>query len=296
MRGSRHGADRDWFCRSIDSHDGRRRRRRDVQRSGVPADEQPAARDQRPQFRQVELAEIDDPVPPRPPSACRAAAAIRLAASRSDGPELSTIRRRGDACASPATRAAKAGSGQRRNGLPALTCATISSCSGPMPAARRAAARCVPSRPRLAASPPDRAPVPARRVRPPRRSLPADPTGSRPNAVRRNVRGRATSSRVHPGPALDVVADSLRRTGRQCQPRAARTAVQIDHQVEPCPAQPPREPQIVTRCAPARAPCARRSPRRGAGCRSPPARPPRSTRYVMRAAGNARFSARGAAS
>ena len=79
--------------RSIYSHDRRRRRRRDVQRPGVPADEQPAARDQRPQFRQVELAEIDNPVrrgaaaPAAPPPRSRSAA------SRSDGPELSTIRR-----------------------------------------------------------------------------------------------------------------------------------------------------------------------------------------------------------
>ncbi len=71
------------------------------------------------------------------PSACRAAAAIRRAASRSDGPELRMIRRRSDPRASPAMSVANDGSGHRRNGFPALTCATISSCPGTTPASCR---------------------------------------------------------------------------------------------------------------------------------------------------------------
>ena len=63
-----------------------------MQRPGIAANEQPAALDQRPQFRQIELAEIQHPAQPRAerlPGRGRDAAA----ASRSDGPELSTIRR-----------------------------------------------------------------------------------------------------------------------------------------------------------------------------------------------------------
>ncbi len=46
------------------------------------------------------------------------------------------MRRRSSPAASPATSVAKAGSGQRRNGLPALTWMTITSCRWSTPAAR----------------------------------------------------------------------------------------------------------------------------------------------------------------
>jgi len=55
------------------------------------------------------------------PNDCRAAAPIRAAASRSEGPELNTMRRAGEPEARPETSAVKAGSGHRRNGFPALT-------------------------------------------------------------------------------------------------------------------------------------------------------------------------------
>ena len=71
------------------------------------------------------------------PSRLRAAVAIRTAASRSDGPELSTIRREVPRAASVVTRSAKKASGHRRNGFPALTWTTITSSAAPTPARSR---------------------------------------------------------------------------------------------------------------------------------------------------------------
>ena len=81
--------------RPVDPDDRRRRRRGDVQRPGVAADEQPAAPDQRSQLVQVELAEVDDAAGRGGPSCGRAPRPRSgAAAARSDGPELSTTRRR----------------------------------------------------------------------------------------------------------------------------------------------------------------------------------------------------------
>ena len=80
--------------------------------------------------------------PAAAPSRPRASAAMRDAASRSDGPELNTSRRRGFPAASAAAVSAKNASGHRLNGLPALTCRTASSSSGVTPArASRSAIR-----------------------------------------------------------------------------------------------------------------------------------------------------------
>ena len=68
------------------------------------------------------------------PRRTRASRAIRAAASRSDGPELNTIRRRGPPRASAAAVSAKNSSGQRRNGFPALTCIITSSSVSATPA------------------------------------------------------------------------------------------------------------------------------------------------------------------
>ena len=50
--------------------------------------------------------------------------------------------------------------------------------------------------------------------------------------------------RVHPRPPRDRVADSFPRARCERQPRAARTAVQIDDEVVPRAPQPPCEPQV----------------------------------------------------
>jgi len=55
------------------------------------------------------------------PNDCRAAAPIRAAASRSDGPELNTIRLAAEPAVSPQISVVNAASGQRLNGFPALT-------------------------------------------------------------------------------------------------------------------------------------------------------------------------------
>ncbi len=76
------------------------------------------------------------------PSDWRAAAPIRAAASRSEGPELSTIRRCGELAAKPDTSVANAGSGHLLNGFPALTCTTTSSSAGATPAASSRRSTC----------------------------------------------------------------------------------------------------------------------------------------------------------
>jgi hypothetical protein len=130
-----------------------------VQRPGVAANEQPAALDERAQLSEVELAKLDDPI--------RLGTQLRPGrggdAIRRLGPELRMIRRFGDAAASPATSLENDGSGQRRNGFPALTWATTSSCAEVMPAAssRRAirasasASRAISTLSRVASGPPE---------------------------------------------------------------------------------------------------------------------------------------------
>ena len=63
--------------------------------------------------------------------------ATAVAAFSSEGPEVSTIRRRESALASWYTTSTKDVRGQRRNGFPALTCTTISEFRGETPAAAR---------------------------------------------------------------------------------------------------------------------------------------------------------------
>ena len=202
------------FCRSIYSHYRRRRGRGDVQRPGVAADEQPAALDQRPQLRQVELAEIDDPIGRRPPAP--AAPPPRSAPPPRGRTAPSSARSAAAAMPARALRpsAANAGSGQRRNGLPALTCTTISSCSGRDAGRVAAAARSARRPPRRPPSRPRRAPGPA-----PPRGQPVDRLQQvplvhdrvpRPQRPRPRARLACTSS-VRPG---DVVADALRRPGQ----------------------------------------------------------------------------------
>ena len=134
----------------------------------------------------------------------------------------------------PATSAAKDGSGHRRNGLPALTCTTATIVSvidargaQPLRDARvgrrdRAASRSdrAPDRPRCRAS-----------RRSPQSSSHWLTTECRGCRLARPMH----RSRVLPAAALDVVADALRRAGRPRQPRAARSAVQIEDDVETLP-------------------------------------------------------------
>ena len=92
-------------CRSIDSDDRRRGGRRDVQRPGVAADEQPAAPDQRAQLRQVELSEIDDAI--GAPARARAAPPPR-SAPPPRGPTAPSSARSAAAATPPASAATSA--------------------------------------------------------------------------------------------------------------------------------------------------------------------------------------------
>ena len=67
-------------------------------------------------------------------SRARAASVTRRAASASDGPDATMMRRRGSPSARAAIIEENESSGQRRNSLPALTCTTTSRSSAPMPA------------------------------------------------------------------------------------------------------------------------------------------------------------------
>ena len=106
--------------RSVDADHRRRRRGRDVQRPGVAADEQLAALDQRAQFGRSNSPKSSTR-PAAAPSPARAARAMRVGRrpirwSRAEDDAAAGVHsgQRGD-------HAMNAASGQRRNGLPALT-------------------------------------------------------------------------------------------------------------------------------------------------------------------------------
>ena len=159
--GSRHGAERSGSVGPNSATTGVGGRRGDMQRSGIPADEQPAPR------RRAREAPRDrnHRSPPRVragcgPSASRALRAIRSAADRSDGPELRTRRRvrdggqAGNECGrrpppanagtgSPRSRGRQSNRDRRRRRQTASRAATRRSAAGVRPPSRR---RHVPGR------------------------------------------------------------------------------------------------------------------------------------------------------
>ena len=152
---------------------------------------------------------------------------MREAAPASDGPDVRMMRRRGSAAASRHTRSTNDADGQRRKGLPALTCSTMIGLSGPIPASASRRSTAVDAAAILRASQADRrsgsgganaerqqhVPLAHHRV--------ARPQRARPGHARR----------VHPASSGDLVADPHRRTARPREQRAARAAVKIDRQV-----------------------------------------------------------------
>ena len=66
---------------------------------------------------------------------------------------------------------------------------------------------------------------------------------------RPQLAGAVHDARVHPAPPLDVVADPLGAPAGPRQPRAARTAVQVDGEVVARPPEPSRQRDIVERPA-----------------------------------------------
>ena len=158
--------------------------------------------------------------------------------------------------------------GQRRNGLPALTCITTSGVSGPSPAAASRASTLAPGRRILGH---------LERVIDRRWRRDAQRRQQVPLVLDRVARPQFPSAldglRVHPAAAGDPVAESLARPGEPREPRAARPAVKIDDQVEPSPGQRASQSPVVGDAAPGHAIAAPPSPRRGEGCRAPPAPP-----------------------
>ena len=137
-------------------------------------------------------------------AARRAARAPRARSARPPrdptGPELTMIRRRSEAPASLVSSSVNAGSGQRRNGLPALTCATINSCAGADPRRREPSLDRRHGRGILAASPPRPRPAAVRPARPAvdrLQQIPlVDDRVPRPQLARRDRPSSSTSTRA----------------------------------------------------------------------------------------------------
>ena len=174
------------------------------------------------------------------PSVTRAASAIAFAACASDGPDVRMIRRAGSRRASATTSASNDSRGHRRNGLPALTWITTRGWTPLIPAARSRR-----STPAAACGSSGHLQWIARGIgrsdAERRQQIPL--VGDR--VTRRFVSGPLHDVGVHPRAPLDVVADACRRAARPCEPCGAGTAVQIDCDVEPLAAQPPRDRHIV---------------------------------------------------
>ena len=210
---------------------GTSRRRRDVQRPAVAADVERRAVEQRAQLRQRELAARRAPGARSPAPAARAGlgddAAGRLALRRSGRHDDAACRR--VAARGAATSAANDAIGQRRNGLPALTCMTTSAIgrgATPARASRSATAAAAAGstgistgmavRRRAAAMPSGAEQIPLVLDRVPRPQL------ARPgDAACTSSRGRRRRSRRARGAPLS-----------QRQQRRARAAVEIDREIE----------------------------------------------------------------
>ena len=152
------------------------------------------------------------------------------------------MRRAGSADASVAAALANDSAGQRRNGLPALTCSTISRADRSTPAsARRSSTR------RAASG--SSGIVTESRAR--SGGVDAERLEQRPliqdGMARRHERSRPRHARrVAPAAAGQVITDSLRRARRPRQQPAARPAMKIDHQIEAAGAEAPRERDVVS--------------------------------------------------
>ena len=139
------------------------------------------------------------------------------------------MRRAGSPAREPAaTSSANDASGQRRNGLPALTCMTTSAIGRRRRRRARAAASTAARRRRIDRHL-DRS---ARRVR--RRDV--ERREQIPLVLDRMARPQLArprdAPRVHPAPAGDLVADAHRRAAQPRQQRRARPAVEIDGEIE----------------------------------------------------------------
>ena len=173
------------------------------------------------------------------PRRARASSAIAAAAAASDGPDVKMIRRFGSFDASRHTRSTNDAEGQRRNGLPALTCTTTNRLAGsrhrrPQDGARR-------SRPR-------RDPRASRRIELRVWRRDAERQQHVPLAddgVPRSERPRSRhADRVHPASPGDFVSDSRPGAAEPRQQRASRSAVKVDREIVSFAPQPSDERDV----------------------------------------------------
>ena len=200
-----------------------------MQRSAVAADEERGAVEQRAQLGERELAARQRRgARSRPRSsrarACRdyAAGGLLFGRSRRDQHAAARI-----AEASETASSTKCAAGQRRNGLPALTCTTIS-------VGRRRRRRVSADRRRPSAAHRRRPAISIGKCRSIRRRD-AERRQQIPLVLDRMPRPelpRARDARrVHPAAAGDLVAEALRRAAQPGEQRRARPAVKIDREV-----------------------------------------------------------------
>ena len=212
-----------------------------MQGTGVPADKQPAAADQRPQLRKVEFPEVDD--------------AIRRRAEldprrRCDSRGGLTVRRpRAEHDATGRRRAGKAGDKRRKGWF------------GPPP--ERISGAHVHDHQLVLSGDPERLQPfghsslggPIRRHLD-RIALPVGPAAGpalnrleqipliHDRVARSQLAWTRHATGVHPGASGDLIADPLRRPGEKRQPRASWSPVQVENHVVAGAAQPPGEPCV----------------------------------------------------
>ena len=207
-----------------------------MQRAAVAADVERGASDEGAEVGQTKLLGQHDASGGLCPESLACGLGDLATAPASDGPDVSRMRRPGELRASAAASSANASAGQRRKGLPALTCMTISSrrvghaSRGKHPFHASAGVgrfrhlrRIVDGVERRYAEWREQIRLVRHRVSRPQLARPVHPVG------------------VHPAAAGDCVADPARCPGNPRQPRAPRAAVEIDDQVEAPAAQRTRE-------------------------------------------------------
>lgn len=212
-----------------------------MQWTGIAANEQPAALDERSQLGQIELAEVQHPLsrwteclPGRGRNARRR---LTIGWSRTEHDPPARRRRQcrndrrkcGFRPASKRIAGADMDHHQLVSGSDACCCETTLDVSLGLDIRRHLHG--IPFGVRPAGGPPvnrfQQVPLVHDRVPPPQFARPRH------------------GARIHPRPAGNLVADSLGGSREPGQPRTARPAVQIDHQIVMIPPQASRQPEIV---------------------------------------------------
>ncbi len=230
-----------WFRRSIYSHYWRRRGGGNVQRPGVAADEQPAALDERPQLGQIKLPDVHHPLGSRSQqSSCIGGNPHRRwpigwPGAQDDPPaRRPTGEFRNQPCKRrfrPASERVPGADVDHDEFMRRCDAAVVKPFGNPCVGVRVArhlhrVARRIGFFLRPAVDRFEQVPL-----------IPYRMPGSQRARSRHGFR-------VHPRPAGDLVADSLRRPGQPRQPRASRPAVQIDDEIIPFASKTPGQLEI----------------------------------------------------